>query len=141
MKTKLLIVAGLALAIATSLARAQEEWGERPWEYMHELREGCENGDESACERLRHIRELRMDCQRGDEEDCERLEHMLHEWREHRRQYERESQLDRGEAPPPVDPKAALCFTIETNYNNCIKQRAASGCVAWVVELKANHCF
>ena len=108
---------------------------------MHELREGCENGDESACERLRHIRELRMDCQRGDEEDCERLEHMLHEWREHRRQYERESGRDRDEAPRPVDPKAALCFGIETNYNNCIKQKPASGCVAWVIELKANHCF
>ena len=141
METRFLIIAGLALAIPAPLALAQEEWREHRGEYMHELRESCENGDESACERLRHIRELRMDCQRGDEEDCERLEHMLHEWREHRRQYERESGPDRGDAPPPVDPKAALCFAIETNYNNCIKQRAAGGCVAWVIELKANHCF
>jgi hypothetical protein len=82
MKTKLLLIAGLALAISAPLARAQEE-GERR-EYQGE---------------------------RG------------------------------GGAPPPVaDPKVALCAAIETNYNNCLKHQH-DGCPAWVIELKANHCF
>ena len=54
MKTKLLLIAGLALVISAPRARAQEE-GERH-EYMRELRGDCENGDERACERLRHMR-------------------------------------------------------------------------------------
>ena len=78
MKTKLLIIAGLALAISAPFARAQEDWGEgdRRGEYMRELRMDCENGDERACERLRHMR---------------------HEWREDRRW--REDERDRGGNP------------------------------------------
>jgi len=122
MKTKLLLIAGLALAISAPLARAQED-GERR-EYMHELREACENGDERACERLRHMR------------------HEEHEERE-RREYEGERG---GGAPPPVaDPKVALCAAIENNYNNCVREQSGpgrhEGCGAWVIELKANHCF
>jgi hypothetical protein len=121
MKTKLLLIAGLALANTAPLACAQEEWGEHRGEYMHKLRMDCESGDERACERLRHMR---------------------HE--------ERRSEEDRDErgrdAPPPVgDPKVALCAAIETNYNNCIREQSGpgrhEGCGAWVIQLKANHCF
>jgi hypothetical protein len=45
MKTKLLIIAGLALAISAPLARAQEEWQGERREHMERLREACENGD------------------------------------------------------------------------------------------------
>ena len=72
MTRKVLIIAGLSLAISAPLARAQEHWGgwgEERWERMHRLREACEDGDERACWRLRHMR---------------------HEWREHRREQERD---------------------------------------------------
>jgi hypothetical protein len=121
MKTKLLIIAGLALAISAPLASAQEDWGE---ERMRELRADCANGDDRACERLGHMRRE-------------------HEEREHgeRERGERERGERRGDAPPPVaDPKVALCAAIENNYNNCLRHQH-DGCPAWVVELKANHCF
>jgi hypothetical protein len=147
MKTKLLIVAGLALAISAPMARAQEDWGERRWQHMRQLRMDCEDGSELACERLRE---------------------MTHEWREDRRLYEyerdrdyppsperrwREEERDRGDAPwrdregyrgnaaPGIDPNVAICLAIETNYNNCVKQNQAGGCAAWLIQLKANHCF
>jgi hypothetical protein len=86
---------------------------------MHELHEACENGDERACERLRHMR------------------HEEHEERE-RREYQDERG---GGAPPQVaDPKVALCAAIENNYNNCLRHQH-DGCPAWVIELNANHCF
>jgi hypothetical protein len=143
MRTKLLMIAGLALAISGSFASAQEEWEERGGEYMRALRMDCENGDEQDCERLRHIQALRRDCENGDEEDCERLRHIWHEWREHRRWREHEDEHvdERGGAAPLVaDPKVATCVAIENNYNNCIRHQH-DGCPAWVVELKANHCF
>lgn len=117
MKTKLLLIAGLALAISAPLARAQD-WEERR-AYMHELRRDCEDGDDRACERLRHMR-------REEHENRERQEY----------------QGERGRAaPPPVaDPKVALCVAIENNYNNCLKHQH-DGCPAWVIQLKANHCF
>jgi len=112
-----LLIAGLALVISAPRARAQEE-GERH-EYMRELRGDCENGDERACERLRHMR------------------HEEHEERE-RGDYQGERG---GGAPPSVaDPKVALCAAIENNYNNCLRHQH-DGCPAWVIELKANHCF
>ena len=117
MKTKLLLIAGLALAISAPLARAQDQGKRR--EYMHELHEACESGDERACERLRHMR------------------HEEHEERE-RREYQDERG---GGAPPQVaDPKVALCAAIENNYNNCLRHQH-DGCPAWVIELNANHCF
>ena len=121
MNTRLLLIAGLAVAFSAPLARAQD-YGDRR-EYMHELRRDCEEGDERACERLRHMR---------------------HEQEERER---REYPGERGErAPAPVgDPKVALCAAIENNYNNCIRQQSGpgrhEGCGAWVIELKANHCF
>jgi hypothetical protein len=72
MTTKVLVIAGLVLAISAPLAYAQEPWGGRGderWEHMHRLREACEHGDERACWRLRRMR---------------------HEWREHRREEERD---------------------------------------------------
>ena len=124
MKTKLLIIAGLALAISAPLASAQEDWGEHREERMHELRRDCESGDERACERLRHMRH-------EGREDQEREDRRRHEDREERG----------GGAPPPVaDPKVALCAAIENNYNNCLRHQH-DGCPAWVIELKANHCF
>ncbi len=125
MTTKVWIIAVLALAVSAPVARAQEERGERGEEYMRGLRMDCESGDERACERLRHMRR---------------------EEREDRRWDEREHEHDRGEVPPPVNPKVALCVAIENNYNNCVREQQArqghqDGCVAWVVQLKANHCF
>jgi hypothetical protein len=140
MTTKGWMIGVLALAISAPVARAQEEWGERRGEYMRELRIDCDSGDERACERLRRLRhEWRED--RGWDE---------HELREdrgwHEREHEHDEQRDRSERPTPTDPKVALCLAIENNYNNCIKQQQArqgqqNGCVAWVVQLKANHCF
>jgi hypothetical protein len=118
MKTKLLIMAGLALAISAPLARAQEDWQGERRERMERLREACENGDDRACERLRNMR---------------------HEWREEHRGREHEDEHG-GAAPPVADPKVALCAAIENNYNNCLKHQH-DGCPAWVVQLKANHCF
>jgi hypothetical protein len=117
MKLKLLLIAGLALAISAPLARAQEG-GERR-EYMHELRRDCEDGDERACERLRHMR---------------------HEEHEDREQHEYQGERGAGAAPPVADPKVAICAAIENDYNNCLKHQH-DGCPAWVVQLKANHCF
>jgi hypothetical protein len=96
-------------------------------------------------ERREYIRELRRDCEDGDERACERLRHMRHEEQEERER--REYQGERGAPPPPIvaDPKVALCAAIETNYNNCVRQQSEpgrhDGCGAWVIELKANHCF
>ena len=122
MKTKLLLIAGLALAISAPLARAQEEGDRR--EYMHELHEACENGDERACERLRHMR---------------------HEEHEERERNEYQGERGWGAPPPVADPKVALCAAIENNYNNCVREQSGPGrhgdCGAWVIELKANHCF
>jgi hypothetical protein len=122
MEPKLLIIAGLALAISAPLASAQE-WGDRR-EYMHELRRDCEDGDDRACERLRHMRHEEREAQEREER---------------RRDEDRE---ERGRAAPPlaVDTKTAVCLAIENNYNNCLRQQH-DGCPAWVVELKANHCF
>ena len=121
MKTKLLLIAGLALTISATLARAQDE-GRR--EYMHELRVDCENGDDRACERLRHMR---------------------HEEREEREREEYQGEPGRGAPPLVADPKVALCAAIENNYNNCVREQSGpgrhEGCGAWVIELKANHCF
>ena len=119
MKTKLLIIAGLALAISAPLARAQEEWQGERREHMERLREACESGDDRACERLRHMR---------------------HEWREERERREYQGERGGGAAPPVADPKVALCAAIENNYNNCLRHQH-DGCPAWVVQLKANHCF
>ena len=160
MGTKLLIIAGLALAISAPLARAQEDSGARRGEFTRELRmdcesgddracehlrrmrallRDCENGDEEDCERVRRMRALHADCQNGDEQDCERLRHMWHEGREDHRW--REHADERGGAAPLVaDPKVALCVGIENNYNNCLRHQH-DGCPAWVIELKANHCF
>jgi len=126
MKTKLLIIAGLALAVSAPLASAQEDWGERREERMRELRMDCENGDDRACDRLRHMRH--------EHEEREREERRREEYREER---------GRAAPPPVADPKVALCVTIENNYNNCVRQHAGrtGECAAWVVELKANHCF
>ena len=101
MKTKLLLIAGLALAISAPLARAQDE-GERR-EYMHELHEACESGDERACERLRHMR------------------HEEHEERE-RREYQDERG---GGAPPPVEGAREVASIV-----NC-PDRRAPGMRAW----------
>ncbi|MGA9824507.1 MAG: hypothetical protein WBQ53_06625 [Methylocystis sp.] len=117
MKTKLLLIAGLALAISAPLARAQDE-GERR-EYMHELRRDCESGDDGACERLRHMR---------------------HEGYEERERGGYQGERGGGAPPPVADPRVALCAAIENNYNNCLKHQH-DGCPAWVIELKANHCF
>lgn len=118
MNTKLLIIVGLALALFAPSVRAQEGWQGERREHMERLREACESGDDQACERLGHMRHE---------------EHEDHRWREH--------EDERGSAPPPsADPKVALCAAIENNYNNCIRHQH-DGCPAWVVELKANHCF
>ena len=76
MTMKLFAIAGLALAISAPLAHAQEGWGEERGEHMREFRMACENGDERACWRLRHMR---------------------HEWREHHRWHEDE--YDRSDRP------------------------------------------
>ena len=110
--------------------------------HMRALLKDCENGDEEDCERVRRMRALHADCENGDEQDCERLRHMWHEEREDHRSREHidEHERDRGELPLPADPKIALCGTIENNYNNCVRQQH-DGCPAWVIQLKANHCF
>jgi TPR repeat protein len=81
MTKEALIIAGLVLAVSAPLAHAQEHWGRRGWgeerwERMHYLREACEHGDERACWRLRRMR---------------------HEWREHRREEERDWGSRRGQ--------------------------------------------
>ncbi len=114
MKTKLFLLASAVLALSAPLARAQDwEGGRGDW---RELREDCENGDERACHRLRHMR------------------------REHE---EREGGGYEGGRAPGVDPKVATCAAIETNYNNCVRQQRgnSAACAAWVVELKNNRCF
>ena len=45
-----------SLAFFLPLATAQE-WGGGRGEYMHQLREACEFGDDRACWRLRHMRD------------------------------------------------------------------------------------
>jgi Ni/Co efflux regulator RcnB len=128
MKAKLLLIAGAALALSAPLAKAQEDWGEGRRERWRALREDCENGDDEACMRLRHMRR--------EHEEREEQERREERWRE------RQEDRERGErAPTPsVDPKVATCLAIETNYNNCLRQQH-DGCPAWVVQLKANHCF
>jgi hypothetical protein len=127
MNTKLFLIAALALLILAPPARAQEDEERR--DYMHALRMDCESGDERACERLRHMRH-------EAQEERERQEYQRHEY-----------QGERGAGAPPLvaDPKVALCLAIETNYNNCVRQQSGpgrhEGCGAWVIELKANHCF
>lgn len=143
-------VAFIAFALSAPTARAQEDWRERRGEGMRELGVECDRGNEEACERIKHIvRDLRINCDGGDEEACERLRRLSPEWREeHRRHEEREEfrrreereDRDRGERVAPVDPKAALCLTIQRNYADCMR-RQHDGCPAWVYELKANHCF
>jgi hypothetical protein len=122
-----MMIAGLTMAISAPFARAQEDWGERREEYMHELREGCENGDDRACDRLRHMREERREreYERDRREDGRDLE----------------GERNRIERPPADDPKVMLCLAIQNNYNNCVAQKQPGGCAAWVIELKANHCF
>ena len=117
METKLLLIAGLALAISAPLARAQE-WGERR-ECMEDCAGIARTATSSACEQLRHMR---------------------HEEREEREQHEYQGERGGGAPPPVADPKVALCAAIENNYNNCLKHQH-DGCPAWVIELKANHCF
>ena len=122
MKTKLLLFASAALALSAPLARAQDwEGGGGGW---RELREDCENGDEGACHRLRHMRREHEEREGGG-------------WREH------DGGGYGGGRAPGVDPKVATCAAIETNYNNCVRQQRgnSAACAAWVVELKANRCF
>jgi hypothetical protein len=75
MKAKLLIVAGLALAISSLAGGAQADWRER----MYELREDCANGDDRACEHLGRLR------------------------REHE-EWEREQRFGDAPPPPPPPP-------------------------------------
>jgi hypothetical protein len=136
MNRKLLILVGLALAMAAPImANAQEEWRERRREYMDQLHSDCESGDGEACERLRHMREeWREEHRRREYEEWRRGQEGRGDYNEGR---------DRGQFVPQADPKVALCRAIETNYNNCLTQHGGrqNECAAWVYELKANHCF
>ena len=134
MKSKLPVVVGLLLTMGVPLTRAQEEWEDRS-DHMRRLHEDCESGDDESCA---HLREMR-------EEWRER--HRRREYEEWRREQERRGEYDderNGEQfVPHTDPKVALCSAIETNYNNCARQRGGrqNECAAWVYELKANKCF
>jgi hypothetical protein len=73
MTARIWIVAALALLGSAPLVHAQEDWGDQRREYMHRLREACDDGDERACWRLDQMRRAWRERHEWQER---------HEWRE-----------------------------------------------------------